>query len=231
MISYLEIFEKLALYERVSTGTGSAVSNRKSSSDTDGFIRILEKSLSVPSRGNGVARQDDEKSDCVQTRADEKFKKCLSFVLEKEGVKFVVEDGTSRESSKMGILQSTARQFGYKGNVKNLNAKDAERIYRKVWEQSGAASLPFPLALVHFDSYVNNPASSMKFLQKSNGDTATYLRLREQRYVRLASAKPEMFGKYLQGWKNRIKSLQTLVASHGNQNDYLRASEKGTSRA
>jgi hypothetical protein len=39
---------------------------------------------------------------------------------------------------------------------------------------------------VHFDSYVNNPASSKRFLGKIQGDVGTYLKLREQRYVRLA---------------------------------------------
>jgi len=74
--------------------------------------------------------------------------------------------------------------------------------------------LSFPLAVVHFDSYVNNPASSKRFLEKSQGDVGTYLKLREQRYMRLAAAKPEVYGKYLQGWKNRIKGLETMVAAY-----------------
>jgi lysozyme family protein len=151
---------------------------------------------------------------------DAKFKKCLAFVLEKEGNKLVLEDGSSKESSKLGILQSTARASGYKGNIGNITLNQAEKIYRKFWAQSGAASLPFPLAVVHFDSYVNSPSSSKKFLEKSGVDISTYLKLREQRYVKLASTKPEIYGKYLQGWKNRIKSLQSIVATHVNAGSY-----------
>ncbi len=61
--------------------------------------------------------------------------------------------------------------------------------------------MPFLLAVVHFDTYANSPASAKKLLGKSKGDIDIYLKLREQRYVKLASAKPEVYGKYLQGWK------------------------------
>ena len=33
-------------------------------------------------------------------------------------------------------------------------------------------------------------------------------------YVRLASAKPQVYAKYLKGWKNRINSLRTVVAEY-----------------
>jgi hypothetical protein len=222
MISYLEIFEKMAMFERVRIATDRTEQHVSRNAEAGSFERLLSDSLL--SSDNRVAQRNNEKADYVGPNEDEKFKKCLSFVLEKEGAKLVKEDGAARESSKMGILQSTARAFGYKGNIINLNTAEAEKIYRRVWEQSGASALPFPLALVHFDSYVNNPASSVKFLEKSHGDVTTYLKLREQRYVRLASAKPETFGKYLGGWKNRIKSLQVLVASQTKQNDLLRTS-------
>lgn len=165
----------------------------------------------------------------VPVDEETKFKKCLAFVLGKEGSKLVRKDGGSGESSRYGILQSTARAFGYKGNVQNITRDQAEKIYYKIWERSGAASLPFPLAAVHFDSYVNNPASSKRFLEKSRGNVDTYLKLREQRYVRLATARPEVYGKYLQGWKNRIKGLEAMVAAYtkpevyaGNPGDYAK---------
>lgn len=63
---------------------------------------------------------------------EEKFKKSLKFVPEKEGSKFVYEDGSSKESSKYGILQFTARAFGYKGNIKDMTRDQAERIYKKL---------------------------------------------------------------------------------------------------
>jgi lysozyme family protein len=145
--------------------------------------------------------------------ADVKFQKGLQFVLEREGSKHVREDG-GRESSKYGILQSTAREHGFKGNIKDLTRADAEAIYRRIWDKSGAESLPFPLSAVHFDTYVNSPSAAEKILSKSQGNTDIYLRLREQRYARLAEIKPEQYGKYLKGWNNRIKNLRTMVAQY-----------------
>jgi lysozyme family protein len=147
------------------------------------------------------------------TEADLKFQEGLRFVLEREGSKHVREDG-GRESSKYGILQSTAREYGYQGNVKDLTKADAEGIYKKIWERSGAESLPFPLSTVHFDTYVNSPSAATKILAKSQGNTDVYLRLREQRYTRLAEIRPEQYGKYLKGWNNRINNLRTMIAQY-----------------
>jgi lysozyme family protein len=145
--------------------------------------------------------------------ADVKFTGALGFVMEKEGSKIVREDG-GRETSKYGILQSTARGYGYKGDIKDITKADAEAIYRKLWEKSGAESLPYPLSTVHFDTYINSPSAAEKILVKSQGNTDVYLRLREQRYARLAEIRPEQYGKYLKGWNNRIKNLRTMVAQH-----------------
>jgi lysozyme family protein len=149
----------------------------------------------------------------VIPEADAKFQEGLKFVLEREGSKHVREDG-GRESSKYGILQSTAREHGYKGNIKDLTKADVEVIYRKLWEKSGAESLPFPLSTVHFDTYVNSPSASEKILAKSQGNTDVYLRLREQRYARLAEIRPEQYGKYLKGWNTRINNLRSMVAQN-----------------
>jgi len=147
------------------------------------------------------------------SQADTKFREGFKFVLEREGSKHVREDG-GKESSKYGILQTTARECGYKGNIKDLTKADAEAIYRIIWNKSGAESLPFPLSTVHFDTYVNSPAAAEKILTKSQLNIETYLRLREQRYARLAEIRPEQYGKYLKGWNNRIKNLRSMVAQY-----------------
>ncbi len=72
----------------------------------------------------------------------------------------------ARESSRFGILQSTAKEYGYKGNIRNITRADAEAIYKKIWDKSGAASLSYPLSLVHFDTYVNSPAAASKAVEK-----------------------------------------------------------------
>jgi lysozyme family protein len=149
----------------------------------------------------------------VQTPADAGFKDIIKIVMKHEGVAYVRRDG-GRESSKMGILQSTAVEYGYKGDIKNISKADAEAIYKKIWDKSGAAHLPYPLSVVHFDTYVNSPSAARKILKQSGGDINTYLKMREDRFIRLASARPERYGKYLNGWINRVNSLRSVVTEY-----------------
>ena len=142
-----------------------------------------------------------------------KFRECLNFVLKQEGAKHVADDG-GKESSRYGILQSTAKSLGYNGDIKNISKQEVEAIYRKIWDKSGAKDLPLPMSLVHFDTYVNSPAMAKRLLKKSDGNIEVYLKSREQRYTRLAEARPETFNKYLKGWKNRIASLTNAVAEY-----------------
>lgn len=146
--------------------------------------------------------EEDVKSDAIR------------FVLKQEGSGYVARDG-GKESSRYGVLQVTARRLGYEGHVKNMSRQDAEGIYDKIWQESGAAQLPRDLALVHFDTYVNSPAAAKKMLRLSGGDPAAYLDLRSQRYKRLAGIKPERYAKYIKGWMNRIQNLKSLVAENG----------------
>ena len=141
------------------------------------------------------------------------FKDILKVVMKHEGTAYVRMDG-GRESSKMGILQSTARQYGYTGDVKNITKAQAESIYKKIWGKSGAANLPYPLSAIHFDTYVNSPAAAGKLLKQSGGDVDTYLHMREQRYIHLATLRPQRYGKYLTGWMNRISDLKMVAAEY-----------------
>ncbi len=141
------------------------------------------------------------------------FREVLPTVLKHEGSAYVHRDGGA-ESSKFGILQSTAREYGYKGNIRNITRADAEAIYKKIWDKSGAASLPYPLSLVHFDTYVNSPAAAKKLLKKSAGNTDSYLAMRAHRYTRLAELRPAQYGKYLKGWINRVADLRNITAGH-----------------
>ncbi len=141
------------------------------------------------------------------------FRKALATVLKHEGSAYVYKDG-GRESSKFGILQSTAREFGYKGNIKNISQAEAESIYKKIWDRSGAASLPYPMSLIHFDTYVNSPSAARRLLKKAGDNPEKYLALRAQRYSRLAHLRPERYGRYLKGWMNRITSLKNIASAY-----------------
>jgi lysozyme family protein len=204
MLSHIDLVEAILASKQIDLNRRAGMLPHAQSLGQS-FEKVLKNNLQV---SPSVLPLNNEVSG-----ADVKFQEGLKFVIEREGSKHVREDG-GRESSKYGILQSTAREHGFKGNIKDLTKTDAEVIYRRIWEKSGAESLPFPLSTVHFDTYVNSPFAAGKILSKSQGNTDVYLRLREQRYARLAEIKPEQYGKYLKGWNNRIKNLRTMVAQY-----------------
>jgi lysozyme family protein len=139
----------------------------------------------------------------------------ISFVMTQEGSKYVAKDG-GKESSRYGILQTTAERFGYQDNVKNMSKQEAENIYKKMWQDSGAQNLKPDLALVHFDTYVNSPSAANKMLKACDGNVDDYISMRSNRYNRLSSLRPERYGKYLKGWMNRIENLRSAVAENNN---------------
>ena len=145
--------------------------------------------------------------------ADAGFRSSLGIVLKHEGNSYVKNDAI-RGPAMRGILQSTAREYGYTGDIRNLNSEQAEVIYKKIWDKSGAANLPYPLSTIHFDTYVNSPAAARKILQQSGGDVNAYLAIRQDRYTRLATLRPERFGIYHDGWMNRISSLRNVAATY-----------------
>ncbi|MGD0280761.1 MAG: glycosyl hydrolase 108 family protein [Dissulfurispiraceae bacterium] len=147
----------------------------------------------------------------VNDRDNSRFKEILATVLKHEGSAYVQRDGGA-ESSRFGILQSTAKEYGYKGNIRNITRADAEAVYKKIWDKSGAASLPYPLSLVHFDTYVNSPAAAVKLLKKSGGNTGIYLEMRARRYTRLAELRPGRYARYLKGWMNRVADLRNMTS-------------------
>ncbi len=145
-----------------------------------------------------------------------KFSEGLKIVFKHEGTRLVTEDGGGSESSKYGVIESTARAYGYQGDMKAFSKADAEFIYKKIWDKSGAGSLPYPLSVIHFDTFVNSPVMAKKLLKQSNGNVETYLDLRLQRYNRMAKLKPERYAKYLNGWTNRIRSLKGVAHAYAN---------------
>lgn len=181
------------------------------------FSNILNKNIEklqkTPNEKNTALNQLSP-SYTLNTTVNKKdrFEEALNFVLKHEGKNLVHRDGASGESSMYGILQSTANENGYKGNIKDITAEDVKAIYRKIWEKSGASSLPPALSVVHFDTYVNNPAMAKKLLNRSKGDINIYLKMREQQYVSLAEKRPEVFKRYLKGWKTRVDNLRTMIA-------------------
>jgi hypothetical protein len=88
-------------------------------------------------------------------------------------------------------------------DIVNLTKERALFLYKRdYWEPSGAGKLPWPLALLHFDSYVQNPGSAMKFLNASGGNPALYLAERIRWYTNLDTW--EYHGK---GWMRRCATM------------------------
>jgi lysozyme family protein len=226
MASYTDIMNATLQYQKINLEGRSA---RRTDSVSQGvsFDSLLSRSMERGEAREAVYSSAPQSIISREEIEDElKFRECLKFVLGQEGSKYVSNDG-GKESSRYGILQSTAKALGYKGDVKNITKADVEKIYKKIWDKSGAKALDLPAALVHFDTYVNSPASARKLLKKSEGNLEVYLKSREQRYTRLAEARPETFSKYLKGWKNRITSLKNVVAEYNKANTMATADALG----
>jgi lysozyme family protein len=187
------------------------------------FLNILVQSLekpesvrlaSLPSPNPAVMIPYAAGFQKVREEQESPMKEAIRFVLKQEGSAYVSRDG--KEASKYGILQSTARGYGFQGSIKDLTETEAEAIYEKMWKESGAQKLPRDLAVVHFDSYINSPVAARKMLKACQGDTGAYLNLRTERYMRLAEKRPQQYGKYVKGWMNRVGRLRTTVAQYDN---------------
>lgn len=126
MLSHVNLVEAILASKQfdLSRRTGRSVSSQNSSTSFEAALtKNLHRSPSVLPLNNEISE------------TDAKFNDALQFVMEKEGSKTVREDG-GRETSRYGILQSTAREYGYKGNIKDISRADVEAIYRKLWEKS-----------------------------------------------------------------------------------------------
>lgn len=181
------------------------------------FHQVLNETIDISS----LAPQYNSKTPSITpvNTTSKGFDEMMSIVFKHEGSKLVKDDG-GRETSKFGILQGTAKAFGYTGDIANLTKGEAVEIYKKLWDKSGAGALPYPLSLVHFDTYINSPSASRRILKQADGDVDKYLTLREERFKKLAELRPERFSKYLKGWLNRVENLRTLVKEY-RESQYL----------
>ncbi|MDI9560649.1 MAG: glycosyl hydrolase 108 family protein, partial [Pseudomonadota bacterium] len=98
------------------------------------FSNILNKNIEklqkTPNEKNTALNQLSP-SYTLNTTVNKKdrFEEALNFVLKHEGKNLVHRDGASGESSMYGILQSTANENGYKGNIKDITVEDVKAIY------------------------------------------------------------------------------------------------------
>jgi len=116
MASYLDLVNSIIVSQRMRTveRNGRLALNRAGNLR---FNELLRKSMDQKEQkalqGKGIPLRRDLADTSGTTPADEgqRFTECLNFVLAKEGSRYVHEDG-GKESSRYGILQSTARELG-----------------------------------------------------------------------------------------------------------------------
>lgn len=106
-------------------------------------------------------------------------------------------------STRYGITAATARRHGYRGPMSSMPQAQAFRIYRALWDASGAASIRDPeLAAQAFDAYVAHGPRARAWVPPES-DPHACRRLNEKRMrVYRASRNWPVFGR---GWSKRIR--------------------------
>ena len=127
------------------------------------------------------------------------FEKAISFILKWEGGYVCHPDDPGGET-KFGISKQSYPDL----DIKNLTREEAVHIYRRdYWQASGADRLPWPLALVHFDTSVNHGVGFADRLHsESAGDVARYVIARMLHYRELRT-----WPVHGAGWTNRMMRL------------------------
>jgi lysozyme family protein len=153
------------------------------------------------------------------TPGDDVFERAFKKVLKLEGGSKYLKDDAGRGPTKYGINQTANPDV----DIKNLTEDQAREIYRKrYWNAIGGDALAAKnpqLAIIAFDASVNQgPGTAKQMIAQAGDSPYELLKLRQQRYVDLATPKdtdtPEQAARRkihksnLGGWTNRISSLQ-----------------------
>lgn len=138
---------------------------------------------------------------------NDSFTLCVAFVLEREGG-YVNNPSDPGGETNYGISKRAYPNI----DIKNLKKSDAIALYyRDYWLPSGADSLTFPLAAVHFDCAVNQGLGrAKKWLKECEEEWRKYIELRRIYYLNLVVKNPKL-AIFKNGWLNRLKHLTTFV--------------------
>jgi hypothetical protein len=100
----------------------------------------------------------------------------------------------------------------------------AKQFYQKeFYDKKGIGDLPPQTQDIVMDGVVNHSTDfGNKLIQAAkNGSTPQeLLDMRKTEYQRLATENPEKYGKYLQGWENRLTNMQSGLAMEGRSKPY-----------
>ncbi|MCX8031198.1 MAG: hypothetical protein N3A59_06450 [Thermodesulfovibrionales bacterium] len=111
---------------------------------------------------------------------------------------------------KFGIMQSTLKDYDPQGkiarNVSELDENKARLLYRKIWQRAGCAKLPYPLNILHFDTYVQRPSIANEALKQSDGDSSVYIDVRKKLLSNLKT-----YSVYGRAWNKNIEELKMYI--------------------
>jgi lysozyme family protein len=140
-----------------------------------------------------------------KTGAGLEFDEAFAFIIRKNG-----DLVKGNNPMKFGIMQSTLKDYDPSGRiakrVDGLDEAKAKQIYQMIWKRAGCNELSYPLNVIHFDAYVQRPATAMQALKNSGGDPELYLRIRNASLSELKKYK-----EWEPRWKTRIAELRTHV--------------------
>ncbi len=135
------------------------------------------------------------------------FQKAIKFVLDKEGG-YVNDPIDPGGETKYGISKATFPDI----NIKTLTLQQATEIYRVYyWNKYNLDSVPYPLCIAVFDSYVqHSPGKVSTWVRNSGGDLRSFLEYRREYYLELIAKKPAL-NRFKRGWMNRLNDLQKYI--------------------
>ena len=98
------------------------------------------------------------------------FQDALKRVLQHEGG-YVNHPSDPGGETNYGITKSVARQYGYKGSMKDIPMDIVEKIYKnQYWDAMSCDSFPFSVGFQLFDAAVNHGLlNARKLLQRAVG--------------------------------------------------------------
>lgn len=136
------------------------------------------------------------------------FGRALAFVLRWEGG-YTDNPADPGGATNKGITQRTYDAWRAKKRlparpVREIKDSEVEAIYREEYW----VDLPWPLALVHFDTRVNmGSQKAAGLLCASAGAVDSYLKKRRAYYMTIVRIRPQLTV-FLRGWLNRLDALE-----------------------
>lgn len=132
------------------------------------------------------------------------FEEAANHVLAAEGGAKITTD--TGGLTKFGISQKAHPGL----DIANLTQDEALKLYKsEYWDKIGASQLPPDLQLTAFDAAINQGVEKTKsMLAAAHGNVEVFNNMRRAEYEHLAQTDPAKYGKYLQGWLNRLDNLK-----------------------